>query len=363
MEDFLNQVYYGNTIQNYITALIIFLAGVLIITIFKRIILKRLKRWAESTETKLDDFVIKGVEKTLIPLLYFGILFFAIKLLVIPDKVERVINIISVVIVTFLVIKTVVAVIRFSLNAYMMRREQGETKQKQIRGLITIVNITVWIIGILFLLDNLGFEISAVIAGLGIGGIAIALAAQAVLGDLFSYFVIFFDRPFEIGDFVIVGDKMGNIENIGIKTTRIRSLSGEQLVCSNTDLTNSRVHNYKRMERRRIVFKLGVLYETKVEHLEEIPKIIKQIIDDQEKATFDRSHFIAYGDFSLNFETVYFVDAPDYVIYADTQQSINLKIYKEFSKRGIVFAYPTQTLYLQKQNSSDGPKTEIVPAV
>jgi small-conductance mechanosensitive channel len=208
------------------------------------------------------------------------------------------------------------------------------------------------VLGLVFLLDNLGFEISAVIAGLGIGGIAIALAAQAILGDLFSYFVIFFDRPFEIGDFIVIGDKKGNVEYIGIKTTRLRSLSGEQLVFSNTDLTNSRIQNFRRMERRRVVFKLGVVYETPGNQLAEIPVIVKEIIDEQPDVTFDRGHFASYGDFSLNFEFVYYVMSSDYNKYMDTQQAINLKIYQEFEKRGIVFAYPTQTLYLNKIGGS-----------
>ena len=200
-------------------------------------------------------------------------------------------------------------------------------------------------------MDNLGFDISAVIAGLGIGGIAIALAAQAILGDLFSYFVIFFDRPFEVGDFIVVGDKVGTVEYTGIKTTRIRALSGEQMVFSNTDLTNSRIHNFKKMERRRVVFSLGVIYQTTADQLEEIPKIVRGIIEKQNDTTFDRGHFKSYGDFSLNFEFVYFVIGSDYVKYMDTQQAINMEIYRTFEQKGIEFAYPTQTLFVSKENN------------
>jgi small-conductance mechanosensitive channel len=215
-----------------------------------------------------------------------------------------------------------------------------------------LINIVVWVIGIVFLMDNLGFDISAVIAGLGIGGIAIALAAQAILGDLFSYFVIFFDRPFEVGDFIVVGDKVGSVEYTGIKTTRVRALSGEQLVFSNTDLTNSRIHNFKKMERRRVVFKLGVVYQTPSEKLAEISTLVKEIIEKQEDVIFDRGHFSAYGDFSLNFEFVYYVMGSDYVQYMNTQQKINLEIYDEFEKREIEFAYPTQTLFINKENEA-----------
>ena len=196
------------------------------------------------------------------------------------------------------------------------------------------------------MLDNLGFNISTLIAGLGITGIAVALAAQALLGDLFSYFVIFFDKPFEIGDFVVFENNSGSIEKIGIKTTRVRSLSGEQLIVSNSKLTNSLVHNYKRMEKRRVVFNIGVTYQTTAEQLKAIPEIVKNIIAKNEYAQFDRGHFQSFGDSSLKFEFVYFILTADYTIYMDVQQNINLEIYEEFGKRGIEFAYPTQTVFL-----------------
>jgi small-conductance mechanosensitive channel len=162
--------------------------------------------------------------------------------------------------VTFFVLRIVTSFIGYSFKRALARKEKNELREKQAKGILLIVQIIIWVIGLLFLIDNLGFDITTLVAGLGIGGIAIALAAQTVLGDLFSYLVIFFDKPFEIGDFIIVEDKMGTVEYIGIKTTRLRTLGGEQLVCSNTDLTNSRVHNYKRMQERRIVFAFGVVY-------------------------------------------------------------------------------------------------------
>ncbi|MNR00085.1 Low conductance mechanosensitive channel YnaI [compost metagenome] len=169
------------------------------------------------------------------------------------------------------------------------------------------------------------------------------------MGDLFSYFVIFFDRPFEIGDFVQLGPDNGVIEYIGIKTTRIRTLSGEQLICSNTDLTNSRLRNYKRMEKRRIVFSLGVTYQTTHSQLSEIPIIVKEIIASKSQLQFDRGHFSGYGDFSLNFEFVYYVLDADYNLYMDNQQEVYLEIFSAFEKVGIDFAYPTQTLIMDKE--------------
>ncbi len=349
MQEFLNQTYLGNTIEGYLIAFGIFVGGLIIIKITQKIILYRLKKWAERTETALDDFLIKAIEKSIVPLFYYGAFYAAISSLKLTAEFTNILKIVSLVLLTFFVVRFISSSIMFTLSYFIKRQERGEEKVRQLRGMTVLINIIVWVIGIVFLMDNLGFDISAVIAGLGIGGIAIALAAQAILGDLFSYFVIFFDRPFEVGDFIVVGDKVGTIEYTGIKTTRIRALSGEQLVFSNTDLTNSRIHNFKKMERRRVVFKIGVVYQTPKDKLAEISTFVREIIEKQNDTVFDRGHFSSYGDFSLNFEFVYFIIGSDYVKYMDTQQKINLEIYEEFEKRGIEFAYPTQTLYVSKQ--------------
>jgi len=348
MQNFFNQIYFGNSIAEYVTAIGIFIVGILIIKILDKIFLRRLKKWAENTETKLDDFLVRGMQRTLIPLLYFISLYAAIKYLNLDKRFEKYFEIASVIIFTFFVLRAVTSIINYLLKAFVDKGGGGEQKQKQIRGISNIISFVIWVLGFVFVLDNLGFRVSAVIAGLGIGGIAIALAAQAVLGDLFSYFVILFDRPFEIGDFITVSDKSGTIEHVGIKTTRIRSLSGEQLIVSNTDLTNSRIHNFKRLEKRRVVFKIGVVYQTSAEKLKEIPEIVKNIIMSEPKAEFNRGHFVLYGDFSLIFEFVYFILDQDYIQYMDTQQKININIYEEFEKQGIQFAYPTQTVYVNK---------------
>lgn len=348
MQNFIDRVYFGNSVSAYLTALIIFVVGVLVVKILDRIILRRLKRWAEKTETKLDDFIVKGIEKNFIPLLYFLAFFIAIKSLNLDKRFDRYFEVISVIIFTFYVLRSVTSIISYSLKAFVIKTGGDAHKQKQLKGISSIISFVIWTMGFVFVLDNLGFKVSAVIAGLGIGGIAIALAAQAVLGDLFSYFVILFDRPFEIGDFITVADKSGTVEHVGIKTTRIRSLTGEQLIVSNTDLTNSRIHNFKRLEKRRALFRLGVVYQTPAEKLKEIPGIVKSIIMGEPKAEFNRGHFAAYGDFSLIFEFVYFVLDQDYIQFMEVQQNINQKIYEEFERRGIQFAYPTQTLYVNK---------------
>ncbi|MBZ0254689.1 mechanosensitive ion channel family protein, partial [bacterium] len=191
------------------------------------------------------------------------------------------------------------------------------------------------------------------VTGLGIGGIAIALAVQKVLGDLFASLSIVLDKPFVNGDFVIFDTVLGSIEHIGIKSTRIRSLTGEQIVCSNSDLLNTRIRNFKRMHERRVVFALGVTYQTPADKLEKIPGYIREIIESKDTVRFDRSHFKSYGDFSLNYEIVYYVLSPDYLVYMDIQQAINLEIYRKFEQEGIEFAYPTQTLFLDKGENGE----------
>jgi small-conductance mechanosensitive channel len=193
--------------------------------------------------------------------------------------------------------------------------------------------------------------VTALVAGLGIGGIAVALAAQNILGDLFASLSITLDRPFVIGDFLAVDGFLGSVEYIGIKSTRLRSLGGEQIVMSNADLLGSRVRNYGRMTERRVVFTIGVVYETPVEVLERIPALIREAIEGQPGTRFDRSHFAKHGGSSLDFETVYYVLSSEYNRYMDVQQAINLRVHREFAARGIEFAYPTQRLLVEQPES------------
>jgi small-conductance mechanosensitive channel len=217
-----------------------------------------------------------------------------------------------------------------------------------------VIRLVVWTIVILVILDNLGIEITALIAGLGIGGVAVALATQNILGDLFASLSIVLDKPFVVGDFLSIDEFLGSVEKVGIKTTRVRSLSGEQLIFSNNDLLNSRIRNFGRMFERRVVFAFGVTYQTPAEKLRRIPTIIRDAVESQEKVRFDRAHFQKYGDSALIFETVYFVLSPDYNYYMDVQQNINLAIFERLAEEGIDFAYPTQTIHF----AEDGRKPE-----
>jgi small-conductance mechanosensitive channel len=318
----------------------IFIAGILLIALLRVLLRKGLR---EESPLKL------AFTRIVLPLLYAATVYLALRTLPLPPLGKRVVDGLISLLVTVIVIRTAVFAFSSSIRRYVEKTGREED-EKRVRPLLALFNFVLWIIGAIFLLDNLGFEISTVVAGLGVSGIAVAIAAQGVLGDLFSYFVIFFDRPFEIGDFIIFNDKLGSIEKIGIKTTRVRALSGEQLIISNSDLTSSRVHNYKRMAERRVVFSIGITYQTPVEEVEAVPVLIKEIIEGIEGARFDRSHFRNYGDFALIFETVYYVLSPDYALYMDIQQTINLAIYRVFQERGIEFAYPTSKVFLAKEN-------------
>lgn len=346
MNDALQYVYWNNTIQEWVTALVILLCLFAAARILGTLLAKYIKRAAARTQTMWDDFLILQTEKSLLPLAYVAAFYFAAASLHLPAAVRSVLHAAVLVVCTFFILRIVAAVITECIHSFIKHRENGETKEKQARGLVIILNVVIWILGGVFLIDNFGYDVTTIVAGLGIGGIAIALAAQTILGDLFSYFVIFFDRPFEIGDFVIVDDKMGTVEHVGIKTTRIRTLSGEQLVCSNTDLTNSRLHNYKRMDKRRVVFKAEVVYQTPYEKLRQISGWVKNIIESRENVTFDRGHFSGFGSSSLDFEFVYYVNGADYNIYMDIHESILLDIVQLFEDEEIEFAYPTQTLFV-----------------
>lgn len=221
-------------------------------------------------------------------------------------------------------------------------------------GIISfLVNVVIWAMVLLLTLDNLGVNITALVAGLGIGGIAVALALQNVLGDLFASLSIALDQPFVVGDFLSVDEFLGSVEYIGIKSTRLRSLSGEQIIISNGDLLGSRVRNFGRMSERRVVFGIGVTYDTPVERLEELPKIIREIVTSQKDTRFDRAHFSKHGDWALEFETVYFVLSADFNRYMDIQQSINLELHRRLAAMGVEFAFPTRKVHLVTEVASE----------
>ncbi|MDR7513126.1 MAG: mechanosensitive ion channel family protein, partial [Armatimonadota bacterium] len=241
------------------------------------------------------------------------------------------------------------ALIGFLLARHVrLRLEQDAAAATTMAAFGFLGRLALWTLLFFVALGNLGVNITALVAGLGVGGIAVALAVQNILGDLFASFTIVLDKPFVIGDFIVIGEHAGTVEHIGLKTTRVRSLSGEQIIFANNDLLSSRVRNFKRMYERRVVFTIGVTYQTPLAKVEAIPGMLREIVEAQPLARFDRAHFKAYGDFALVFEVVYFVRDPAFNVYMDVQQAINLEIGRRFAAQGVEFAYPTQTVYLAR---------------
>jgi len=351
--ELLQYTYLGNTLQNWAVAAITAVMLIIILKGINKFVIYRLKKQSEKTQTDIDDLIVNLLGKTNVILVIVFSLFLGSLFLDLNETllyVRRSTLIIAIIVQLALWGNGVISyIINRKLDKY--KSDTSGSAITQIKAIGLISRIAMWLIIFLLIVDNLGFDVTALVAGLGIGGIAVALALQNVLGDLIASLSIVLDKPFVVGDFIIIDDFVGNVENVGLKTTRVRSLSGEQLVFSNNDLLRSRLRNYKRMYERRIVFTVGVTYQSTARKLELIPQWIKHIIDDEPNARFDRSHFASYGDFSLNFETVYYITSPDYNVYMDTQQNINLDIYRKFESEGVEFAYPTHTIYLNREMS------------
>ncbi|MFA7421409.1 MAG: mechanosensitive ion channel family protein [Melioribacteraceae bacterium] len=335
-------IYLGNTIVEWVIGIGVALLTYIIIFFIKRILVSRLSLYATRTTTDIDDFVVEIIKKTKPFFLIVLSVFIASFTLTLSSTVLKVIQ--KVVVLGFLIQIIVwgATFIKYIIQRMDNRRnDENQFSKASLIILGYLGKLLLWSIVVLVALDNLGINITALIAGLGVGGIAVALAVQSLLADVLASLSIVFDKPFVIGDFIVVEDFLGTVEYIGLKTTRIHSLSGEQIIISNNDLLRCRIRNYKRMTERRVVFHVGVTYETPHDKLSRINTIIREIIETKEDVRFDRVHFKEYGDWSLIFEVVYFVLKPDYNLYMDIQQAINLDLFQKCEKEGIEFAYPT----------------------
>ena len=348
----------GNSLYAYVVAL-----GVLLLTFFGLhllllVVRNRLDVFARGTKTHVDDLVAVMLHK-IHPFQYAGIaLYIALQTLTLNALLNKLISIAFIALLTSMVINLSSVL----LTLFLQRLSTTENHQNTapiLMNLAVIGKALLWMFGIFIVLSNAGVDITSLIAGLGIGGIAVALALQNVLSDLFSSFAIHFDKPFLVGDFIIVGDNMGVVEKIGIKTTRVRALQGEEIVIANKVLTDAQLHNYKKMHERRVVFTIGVVYETPPDLLQEIAPLLRSIVAQQKMVRLDRAHFARFDASSLTFEIVYYVLSDDYNSYMDIQQQINLDIVNAFAERNIGLAYPTQTVYLQQtRQAPTSPKDE-----
>lgn len=340
-------VLWGNTLADFAIAFGAFLGFLVLFKLFQVIIISRLKKLAEKTKTDIDDTLIEIVRSLKPPFYSFLAFFFALQFLAVSETIEKVV---TAVLVIWIVLQAVVAVgiLIDYVGKRMFARDDDEGSRAAVGGIKLFAKIVLWSLGLLTVLSNLGVDVTSLIAGLGIGGIAIALAAQNILSDLFSSFSIYFDKPFGVGDFIVVGDKKGTVQKIGIKTTRIKALGGEELVMSNQELTSAQIQNFGKLEERRATFSFGVTYETDRAKLKNIPDMVRGIVEGVDKTRFDRAHFTEFGDSALNFSVVYYVLSENYIDYANAQQEINIKLFDKFAEEGIEMAYPTQTIYMAK---------------
>lgn len=340
----------GNSLFDYLAALLIFAGVVFALKWLQWLALRSLERVTGRTSTELDDALI-AVVKTVKPPFYTFIAFYAALRYLNIEGLGR--KVVDVVLLVWLVYQTVMA-LQIFVEFYIKRRmsRAGDRRSQSVTQVVhSLLSIVMWALAALFVLSNLGIDVTSLIAGLGIGGIAVALAAQNMLGDLFSSLAIYFDKPFVPGDFVIVGEHMGTVQTVGIKTTRIKSVDGEEIVVPNRKMTSAVLKNYGRMKERRVVFKFGVTYQTARDRVARIPGMVKEIIESQENTRYDRVHFNEFGDSALMFEAVYHMKTKEYGEYMDAHQAILLAIMKRLEEDGVEIAYPTQTVYVKQAPS------------
>jgi small-conductance mechanosensitive channel len=333
--------YYGNTLAAWTKAIVQFAVWFTVLPLARAFIARRLKKSTADHPVAFLLLLRTLIDATTRLFMLVVAIYLALRWLDIPPQLGKTLDTAMLVIFWWQVALWLTAAVRHAIDRRRGHTIGGAEGEASLNILRFVGVLVVWVVAFLMLLTNLGIKIGPLIAGLGIGGVAIALAVQNVLGDLFASLSIALDKPFRVGDFLVIGEEKGTVEQIGIKSTRLRSLSGEQIVMSNGDLLQSRVRNYGLLYERRASFTVGIVYETPIGSVREVPALIEAAIRAQPKTRFDRSHFAGFGEYALKFEAVYFVLDAEYNTYMNIQQAINLQVMEEFSRRGIEFAYPT----------------------
>ena len=354
-----DQRLYGNSFRAWLVAATVFAVALGVLLLLRRFLAYRLGALAVRTPNIIDDIGAALARRTRVFFLVVIAVAIGARFVVLPPRIADTLDKAIALIVLIQVAMWGTGAISFYIARHIQRRRDTLEAANvwAIRALGVAARVIVWALVFVAVLDNLGFDVTALITGLGVGGIAIALAVQTVLGDALAAMAIVFDKPFVVGDFIVVDNFAGTVEEIGIKTTRIRSLSGEQLIFSNGELLKSRIRNFKRMQERRVLFTVDVTYDTPPDVVARIPSMVREIVEAQHPVRFDRSHFSTYADSSLRFETVYMVLVPDYGKMMDIQQAILLAILERFNRDGIKFAFPTRTVFLE----GESPKAESIP--
>jgi small-conductance mechanosensitive channel len=346
----LDKLFLSITVYHWLIAALVTVVTFIVLSILKKILAKKLGALAATTDTKLDDLVVALIRETKFLTILVTSLFAGSMALALPAKTDVIVQ--KALVLTLLIQGALWLnhVITYWFDQILDKKIQNGSSNATTRSVLNFVTkLALWTTTLLLVLDNLGFNITTLIAGVGVGGIAIALAVQNVLGDLFASLSIILDKPFVVGDFIIVDQYLGTVKQVGLKTTRIQSLSGEEVIFSNADLLKSRIRNYKRMYERRVVFTIGITYETPYEKLALVKSMLRQIIESQHDVRFDRAHFKEYGDSALIYESVYYVLDPDYNKYMDTQEAINTELFRRFEENGLDFAYPTRTVIVRQE--------------
>lgn len=343
--------YFGEVnFQLAAAAILTFSALMIFFWLLRMVVLVRLKMIASKIPGTFDDVLVEAVRSIRAWVYTIVSLFAAAQFFELPVVLDKIFTGIFLFTVTWQLIEIAITFINHFVTTYLEKDEDGDgvvdANSATASHMVTLLaKIVLWSLGVIFVFSNLGIEVGSLLAGLGIGGIAVAFALQGVLSDLFASFSLYFDKPFRIGDFIVIGTDSGVVENIGIKTTRIRTLQGEELVVSNNELTTARVQNFKKMQERRIVTQFGITYETSQELVKEVPSIVTRIFEALEETRLDRVHFTTFGDSALTFEVVYYVASASYEDYLNIQQAFNFDLMTSFAELGIDFAYPTQMIY------------------
>ncbi|MDR9391302.1 MAG: mechanosensitive ion channel family protein [Trueperaceae bacterium] len=349
----------GNAPLRLAVAALLFVASGVALSVVRGVAVRRVTTWTERTTTRLDDVLVAVLGSVRPAFLWLLAAWFATRVLTLDASLDGALRTVAI-LVGIVQVGWSANVGLQALGTYYRDREEVDGGRRTTIAAFTFLGrLLLYVVVLLLVLENLGVDITALLAGIGIGAVAIGLALQNILGDLFASLSILFDKPFEIGDFVVVDDLSGTIENVGLRTTRVRALSGEQLVFANADLLQSRIRNYKRMRERRAVIALGVTYDTPSERLRELPDVIREVVEAQDGVRFERAHFKTFGPSSLDFEVVYWVLEPDYATYMDVNEAIHLGLFEAFAARGVEFAFPTRTLHLV---GAGGPDAGPAPA-
>jgi|AntAceMinimDraft_10_1070366.scaffolds.fasta_scaffold47187_1 small-conductance mechanosensitive channel len=343
----------GNTLEKYLIAGGVLIMTIILIKLFKSVVVRKIRRIGEEKDLEVIETFVKIVNLLKWPFHLCFSLWVGSRFLYLSNQVNQYFSYILLIVAAYYMIRILQALVDVGMVVLAKKKRNGEKGMDHsiVSLLGRVIKITLWIVIILILLQNLGFKVTTLIAGLGIGGVAIAFALQGILTDVFSCFSIYFDKPFETGDFIAIGKETGMVKKIGIQSTRLQTLQGEELVVPNQELVEKSIKNYRKMKKRRIEFSFGVVYDTSAKKLEKIPDMVKDIMKEIESIEIDRVHFSQLGESALIFKVVYYMLIPDYGLYMDAQQEINLALKKKLEKEGINFAYPTQTILLSKKDA------------